>query len=398
MRTPLTRRRAVALLAAAAVALGVGTLTRPTEAAPATGRPDMSAPQRSADHPALIVADGEAPWARVIDTRQRRVSGTFPLTSTASVYTGSTGQYGYAVQADGNWTSVIDTAARVPTMLGNGIGGQRPIHFTAHEGQVAIFHDESGSATVVDESTLDRPHPRSWTFETEREHHGVAVPMGRLVLLSMPNPADEEDGLPIGVEARTIRDRVVQRFPDCAGLHGEASSGDLVVFGCEDGVLVLERHGGHFDSDFIAEPEDAGDNRVGTVRAADGVPFMLGNWGSEGLVRIDPADDALTPIELSLTVRSFALHPSRGGTAIVLTTNGQLHAVDPENGAVLVSTDVVPEFGTSGARPALAVSDKFAYVSDPRTGRIAEVSLPDLEVTGRIRVGGAPSSIAVVHR
>jgi hypothetical protein len=59
---------------------------------------------------------------------------------------------------------------------------------------------------------------------------------------------------------------------------------------------------------------------------------------------------------------------------------------------------VVPEFGTSGARPALAVSDKFAYVSDPRTGRVAEVSLPDLKVTGRIRVGGAPSSIAVVHR
>jgi len=389
----------VALAAAAVAAVGVGALTSPTQAGPPAAASGKAAEQRFTGQPALVVADAENPLVRVVDTRRRRVSGTFPMASFASVYPGSNGRYGYAVQADGSRTSVIDASSRVPSMLGNGIIGLRPIHLVARDGRVAVFHDESGSATVVDEATLDRPWPRSWTFESGREHHGVAVPMGRLVLMSLPNPADEHDELPIGVEARTMRDRVVQRFPDCAALHGEASSGDTVAFGCANGVLVLEKHGDHFHSDFITEPQSSPeDNRVGTVRAVDGVPFMLGNWGSNGLVRIDPVDGTLTPLELPLTVRSFELHPHAGGTAIVLTTSGQIHAVNARTGDVLASATVVQEFGTSGVRPALAVGEEFAYVSDPRTGKVAEVSLPDLSVTGRIRVGGAPASITVVHR
>jgi hypothetical protein len=378
-----------------AVGTGTGALTHRT-AAGSTATTVASSTERSPAHPSLIVTDAESATARVVDTQQRRVSGSFPLAAVASAYSGSTQRYGYAVQADGDLTSVIDTTARVPTMLGNSVVGQRPIHFVAHGGRIALFHDESGSATVVRESTLDRPRPRSWTFETGREHHGVAVPMDRRVLLSMPNPADEEDELPVGIEVRTLRDRVLQRFPDCAGLHGEASSGDLVAFGCANGVLVLEQHGDHFHSHFIDAPQGTDGRRVGTLRAADGVPFMLGNWGPDALVRVGPEAEKLQPIALPGTSRSFDLHPAGGGTAIVLATDGQLHAVEALSGDVLASVPVVAEFGTSGTRPALVVGDRFAYVSDPRTGRVTEVSLPDLRVTARIPVGGAPASLALV--
>lgn len=394
MPSPRTRP-AVAITVATLLTAAAGALTHASQAAP---RVDPTPPSPSPRGEVVVLTDGVLPQARVVDPAGDRVVGTFPLAGTGTAYAGERG-LAFAVQGAAGVTHAIDVRRGAPALLGSPVTGTNPVHFVAHDGLVALHHDDDGSATVVRETALRGNSPRTWTFDTGREHHGIAVPFADLVLLSVANPDDEADELPIGVEARDYRGRVLDQALDCPGLHGEAARGETVAIGCADGVLLVEVHGDHLHATKVTEPEDTAEGlRVGTVRSHEDVGYFLGNFGPESLALISPRTGTLTPVPIPGTVRSFWLHGARGGTAVVLTTDGRVHLVDPRSGEIRRFADVVPEFGTTGQRPALAIGERSAYVTDPRDGTLTEIALRGLRVTARTDVGGSPTSLAVVAR
>jgi hypothetical protein len=79
-------------------------------------------------------------------------------------------------------------------------------------------------------------------------------------------------------------------FDGCPGLHGQATLGNAVAFGCSDGVLIVEvRGGGTFAANKIGNPAGSPEGaRVGVLASHPASPVMVGNFG-QGIAIIDPA-------------------------------------------------------------------------------------------------------------
>ncbi len=364
----------------------------------------------------LVVNDFESGRTHVIDLRSNEVIATFELTARPNLYASPNGRYAFAVQMDGNITHVIDSGVSMvphddhfhaefgrPSLLGIEIPGSKPIHYVAHHDQIAIFNDGAGTASVFTESYLFDPSAEIITVSTARPHHGVAVPLGDVVLISSPNMEDTDASLPIGVDVITMDSEVVQSFPECPGLHGEAAYSDNgVAFGCSDGVLLIERDGDTFTSRKVANPTDNPDLRTGTLYYTEGAAFLLGNYGRNAIVRIDPvAGESAVVLDAGQRIWRFNYHGEDPTKAVALTVDGNLHVIDIAAGEIESTIQVVDPFlppaqGRSAARPTFVTNGHMAYVSEPLPGDIRAVDLETMEVTDmRVFVGGKPSSMAV---
>jgi len=364
----------------------------------------------------LIVNDYESGEVHVIDLRSNEVIASFELNSRALLYPSEDGRYAFAVQADSNLTQIIDSGVSAvphddhfhaefgePTRLEAQIEGATPIHYVAHGEQVAIFHDGEGSASIFDSDYLFDSAASMRQLVTARPHHGVAVPMGEMVLISSPNMDDMENALPIGIDVMNMEGEIVQSFVECPGLHGEAAySEDGVAFGCADGVLLIERDGDAFTSRKVANPTANPDLRVGTLYYSEGADFLIGNYGRNSLVRIDPVNaSAEVILEAPTRIWRFSYHGEDPSKLVALTIDGNLHVVDIASGTIEGSVAVVDPFlapatGRAAARPTFVTNGHLVYVSEPLPGDVRAVDLETMTVTDvRIFVGGKPSSMAI---
>ena len=111
-----------------------------------------------------------------------------------------------------------------------------------------------------------RRHLAHQTLDTA--HHGIAEPLGGLVLASHATASgDAPDS--VSVPSCTATTSITRRRPACR-LHSGASNATHSVFGCDDGALVAELHGDHFDDAKIAVAE-----RLATVGPDGGVRRVL---------------------------------------------------------------------------------------------------------------------------
>jgi len=362
----------------------------------------------------LIVNDYENATVQIVDLRTNEVIADFALTAVASLYPSSSGRYAFALQMTGNITNMIDSGVSSvphddhfhidfssPALLGVEIEGVTPIHYTPHYDQIAIFHDGDGAATIFTEAGLFAGE--TVTVTTGRPHHGVAVPMGDVVLISAPNMENADDALPVGMDVMSLDGEIIRSFPECPGLHGEAAYSETgVAFGCADGILMIERDGNTFLSRKIANPTDNPDLRTGTLYAVDGAPYLIGNYGRNTIVRVDPtAGTSEIVIEAPARIWRFSFHGEDSSKLVALTIDGNLHVIDIATGAVdgtvqIVDPFLAPASGRAAARPTFVVNGHMVYVSEPLSGDIRAVNLETLEIAeGRIFVGGKPSSLAV---
>lgn len=361
----------------------------------------------------LVVADGAAPVVHILSVGEGEILATYDVAGPARVYVGDDETLAYAVQTSASQVNVINSGVRYvphddhfdldltdPTLLDFALNGPTPIHFVAHDGLIAIFNDGDGSAAIFSDSAA-RGDGDVVIVDSGRPHHGVAVPMDDLVVLSLPNPEDPEAALPVGVAVRTLDGEEISTFAECPGLHGEASMGhDAIAFGCTDGVLILARDGDAWTSRKIANPaENPDEARVGTLYYNQASGLLAGNWSSQGLTLFDLEAGVMAPVILPVPMWAFTWSKYDPHHLLALSIDGSLHTVDAETGEILDSVAVVdafelPQQGEEGVlRPALIAAGDRAYISSPNTGEVVEVHVPHLEVDRRLEVKGSPYSL-----
>lgn len=384
---------------------------------------DHDAASEAADHEyeavtphRLAVADGEAAVVHLLDVASGAVLASYDLAGAARVYTGPDGGLLYAVQQSANQVNVIDSGLRLiphddhedldweePALLDFTLAGTQPVHFVSHDEQIAIFNDGDGTAMIFTETAVRENGPVQ-TIDSGRPHHGVAVPLDDVVIISLPDPEDAAAALPVGVTVRTLAGEVVATLADCPGLHGEASlSHDVAAFGCSDGVLMVERTADGWQSTKILNPTENPNNaRVGTLAYNEAADLLVGNLSRDGIVLIDRAAGTMTTVTLPAPLWAFALSPYDPHVIVALALDGALYTIDGETGAVVGSVAVVDAFEPpqqdehNALRPALLAAGDMAYVSNPATGEVIEVHLAELAVERRLAVAGAPVTLAAV--
>jgi hypothetical protein len=390
--------RLTMLTAGAALMLAAGTLATPAQDTVSAWR--------------LFVADHGEPVVRAIDLTTGDEIGAFPLASPATLYTTDSKAAVYAVQGAGNRVSVIssglafedhgdhgDLEISDPTLLDVTLEGERPVHFVAHDGEVALFFDGSGIAQIVRESALLAGDAQPRTYSTDAPHHGVAAPVGAHVLVTRPN-ADDPKALPVGIDVLAADGERVGDLHECPDLHGEATSGHTLAIACAAGILFVD--GGETPQiAFVAYGEDLPDGKVSTLLGGVGLKYWLGNYGADRVAIIDPADE--TPFRLvDLPSRRvhFAIDPARAGFAYVLTEDGVLNEIDIVAGAISRSLKVTQPYSMDGEwslpRPRIAVAGGEIAVTDPLNSAIHVVDAESFALDRDIAVEGMPYNIVAL--
>src|SRR5690606_25084285 len=112
----------------------------------------------------------------------------------------------------------------------------------------------------------------------------------------------------------------------CPGLHGSAQTEDLSMFGCTDGVLVIDESQ-DFSSAKIANPENFTEGmRIGTLYAHHHVEQAVGVAAGQYFI-VDADEASITPLnwsaagEANVVGRGFA---DAGELFVLLQANGVL--------------------------------------------------------------------------
>ena len=367
----------------------------------------------------LFVADHTQPVVRAIDMESGKELGRYDLKSYAALTASATGRTVFAVQGEADVIHAIGTGIDFsdhgehrdlkvsdPALLPVTFEGKRPAHVVPHGEEAVLFYDRGDKAEIVDEDALLDGERKARTIDTTAPHHGVAVTMGKHVLVSVPDTKAEvkPDELPPRIGLRVLDENGAQvgEVAPCTDLHGEATSARLVAFGCKEGVLVA-RPGG-LDGpklEMLAYPDSLPKAHTGTLLGGKAMQFFLGNYGEDKLVLIDP--DSKEPyrlVELPTRRVDFALDPADPQNAYILTEDGDLHVLDVVKGEIVRKGKVTEPYSKDGhwrdPRPRLAVADGKVAITDPRHSLIRLVDPETLTETGTIPVEGQPFAIVAV--
>ncbi|NRP75770.1 hypothetical protein ILFOPFJJ_06693 [Ensifer psoraleae] len=404
MRLSLTRNRLLMAAAATLVFAAQGALAEDHETQAAWR---------------IFVADHTQPVVRAIDFSAGKELGRYDLKGYAALTASASGQSVFAAQSDHDIVHVIKTGITFSdhgehrdldvtdvALLPVTFEGKRPVHVVPHGDQAILFYDRDGQADIIDEAALLEGKAEVRTVDATKPHHGVAVTLGRYVLVSVPNTEIETklDDLPPRVGLRVVDEKGEQigDVAKCTDLHGEATSARLVAFGCKEGVLIARPGGVDGPKlEMLPYPADFPKGYTGTLLGGKAMQFFLGNYGEDKVVLIDPDNEQpFRLIELPTRRVDFRLDPATPRNAYILTEDGDLHVLDVIKGEIVRKGKVTEPYSKDGhwrdPRPRLAVADGQIAITDPRHSLIRVVDAATLKETRTIAVEGQPFSIVAV--
>lgn len=360
----------------------------------------------------LFVSDHAEGKVTALDAVSGDVLGSFALKSPASLIASESGEAVFAVQGAGNQVSAIRSGIAVddhgdhgdievsePALVEAVIAGEKPAHFVEHDGKVALFFDGSGKVDLFSpHEWADEGKITATQLDSGTPHHGLAVPWGDFTLVSTAN-AENEKKPRIGLNVIDAAGNLVGETHACPDLHGEAASGNLLIVGCGDGVLIVSGSGEPQVTklDYTGLPE----GKTTTLIGGKGMQYFLGNYGADKVVIIDPAEAApYRLVDLPTRRVHFVADSVRPKFAYIFTEDGFLRQLDVVRGELVQSVKVTEPYSMDGEwslpRPRIAVAGDKVAVTDPLKGVVHMVDVADFALAGEIAVDGAPYNIVAV--
>ncbi|WP_284202058.1 zinc metallochaperone AztD [Mesorhizobium tianshanense] len=362
----------------------------------------------------VFVSDHAAPTITAIDAVSGEKIGTFPVKGPATLHRSASGRAVFAVQGTAGTVTAIssgiafddhgdhgDIDVAAPKLTGTEIAGEKPSHFVEHGGEFAAFFDGEGVARIISEKAVLQGMADFREVKTAAPQHGLAVAYGSHVLLSEPN-REKPDELPIGIRTVDQSGRQVGDIVQCPDLHGEAFSGNILVFACATGLLVVKDGEGAPEITHLPYADSLPDGKSTTLIGGRGLQYFLGNYGADKVVLIDPTaeNDAFRLVELPTRRVYFTADPVRPKFAYLFTEDGQLHQLDVVTGKIANSLKLTDPYSMDGhwsdPRPRVAVAGDRIVVTDPLIGVLHLVDAASFEKAGEIAVEGKPFNIVAV--
>lgn len=388
------RKLAVPLLAAALLAAGCGSSQPdPAPSTTASGS-DADAPggateQRRAAPRLAVTYDG---GVQVVDATTLQKVADLPGEGYRRVNPAGDGRHvflsegtGFRLLDLGTWSAPhgdhqhFYTSA--PRRTDIRVAAPEPGHVVRHDGRTVLFADGTGAVTSFPSGAVADPNAPRATYTAPKPHHGVAVERADGSMLITLGDEKTRTGVAILDKDR----KEIARNEQCPGVHGEgAAEGGVVLFGCEDGVLVVRGN----DIVKTAAPTP-GYARTGNVAATEAHAVVLGDYKVDKAAKperptrvslIDTRTGAVKLVDLPASYSFRSLARGQFGEALVLGTDGVLRVLDPETGAVArevrVTEPWIEDANWQEPRPAVFTLGSTAYVTEPATRAIVAVDIP----------------------
>ena len=271
-----------------------------------------------------------------------------------------------------------------------------------------LYFDGTGEAVIIDDSALSHGSVTELgRVDTGGPHHGFAVSHDGNYVITLPG--EDVVALPNEMAVASPTGEIGPVHP-CAQIHGEAGLAYGGAAACADGVLVLSDEGSEWTSRFISYPsvddEDPygyGHARAWLLLAPPQVDWMAAAMGARHVLVVDPVSETARAFDMGESVALLALGvTSTGDGMVVLTADGVLHLVDPIDGEVVSSTELLSPYaeGEPGTPyRQLVMVDDVHYVSDPVERVVVEVLVGDQLERGRtFELDITPGFIEIFNR
>lgn len=375
----------------------------------------------------LVISSADSAEVAVMDLHDAIELERISLTNAASgIYTSPQQRFALIAQRDQGLVQIIDGGLyeedhgdhmhpyeKDPSLLAKEFTGTKPTHYREHEGQAAFFFDGDSEQALLskvisfnDEAIL---HDEEYSLELDNAMHGVAEPREEF-LLTTYRPAEAASTLPDQVElyklnATTEAYEFVERFEEtCPSLHGAFSTEEASVFGCSDGVLVIEQEGETFTASKIANPASIAEGeRVGSFSGhADG--HVLTAWASGKLYQLDIDAASLTLVDWTQGENveySTAKMDDEGTVLMVLDKQGTVYFLNVEdNFSRLGTLQVIAEMPELEGHGRVAIATNYAteeaYFVDSVAKKIIVIDVEERELLDPIDLTFTPSALAWV--
>lgn len=367
----------------------------------------------------LLVLQADSAQVHVVDLDHSSVMQSYTLDQPASAVYASPGQrYAVLLQRAHNQVQFVDGGLwqedhgdhlhdymQAPALLTMRVAGVQPTHYEGHEGLAAVFFDgradagEPASVALLSDAGIGAGQVlASHTLEVPM--HGTAEPRGDYLLTTW-RAADAATTLPSHVELYRRQGAQYQwqmRFDlECPNLHGSYSNARYTVFGCSDGVLVVQQDGDSFTARKIANLPDMGTARIGTVIGHKGTGALVGIASPGHFFSIDPAAGTMQRIEWAQgrTRRAHAID-GEGNNLLVLDDVGTLHILDLQTGSKRAEIAAIATMPSAAPFPAFATSQAAgkAWLSDPQGQRLVVIDTDGARLEGEIALNFNPTGLA----
>ncbi|RVU31886.1 hypothetical protein EOE67_19835 [Rheinheimera riviphila] len=266
------------------------------------------------------------------------------------------------------------------------VKGPAPTHYEVHARQAAIFFDgvasplQPSSVSVLTDASITQAKV-SASLQLPLNMHGTAEPRGTHLLTTF-RPADASNTLPTQVEwyqqngdSFTLKERFSEQ---CPGLHGSYSVKDYSLFGCTDGVLVVQQKAGEFSAVKLPNPVGM-TGRIGTITGHKTLTQTIGFAGQD-MYLIDPVALTMTKLDWrqgSTATRTAYAFSGDGDYLAQLDNSGKLVVQDVAAGyAIKATLQLLTGFETANP-PVIAVNNQNdeIYVTDPTQKQLHRVDL-----------------------
>ncbi len=371
----------------------------------------------------LLIGDGETGAMSVIDLDHGEVEqDAFDLGSRAGrIYATKSGRFAIAVSSDADTVHLFDGGIYMEShgdhfdlveapvkRLDIDLSGDNPVHLYVGGEWATVFYDDSGDIALINEHELEEEgSDYSPAMINAGPHHGAAVPLeGDLFAVTIQHPDYESDPAeyrsPVGAAIVDLEGHMLHQADGCEGLHGDAGNGHMAVFGCVDGVLVLEAHDGEYEDLFIAAPDGAPDDfRLTSVWGYPGLDNFFALGSSVGLYTVAPEEGAmeqLIPVSDDASPINAAISHD-GESLLVMMSDGELRMYDAHDLDLLASARdflTAPVETSFWARPHIVTAPGAVFVTDSVGGKVLRLDAHDLDVVEIWDVAGNPTKIAFV--
>ncbi|MFC5677414.1 zinc metallochaperone AztD [Aeromicrobium endophyticum] len=339
----------------------------------------------------------------VLDAKTLDVVDDFTTEEFTRLNAAGDGQHVFVTTSKG--FQLLDTVA--PRLTDAVVPATTAGHVVRHADKTVLFDDGTGTTSIFETADLTKvdgaPEPAS-TYTAPAAHHGVSIVLEDGTLLTTIGDETSRSGAAAMKKEGDDWTEIASN-KECPGIHGEGTAkGEAVVFGCEDGALLYVD--GAFEK--LDAPDEFG--RMGNAYVSETSPIVVGDYKTDpdaegyllnAVTLIDTADRSLEVVDLpddvQYTFRDVARGP--GDRAYILSTDGNIHVLDPATGKLVDEFPVVePWEGPAewqDAHPAISVDGDIAYVTEPASNTVHSVDLTTGKTTASVTLDSTPNEIAV---
>ncbi len=357
----------------------------------------------------VLVADQTTAKLTLIEPSAAKMStfdAKFPL---ASLYPTASGRYAAVLHGANNLAEVFDSGldshgdhidiAGQPKWSPIIADGLKPTHFKSRGTESLIFNDGDGTLSAANESDFNKPGAKFRTINAGLPaHHGAMAQFSNgtyAVTVAASSGGTPTQVKIIDKNGATIQDAAMQ----VGGLHGNASDGQVAVFGAytstantAGGALVVDQSG---QQRMIPNPDGFGAARLGTIYYAENARKFIGYSAAKGAYLIDVSANKMTPIYSGTDAFQCKVDYA-GKNLLILSSDGKLRIYDLSSGMLKKEGSVIPAINQSDTyKPVLEATERYAYIAVPNAGEVHQVDLTDLSKVTKHKVPGNPVRLIV---